>query len=289
VYFKDMDLNMLAGTVKMNGSYATVNPKKPKVDIDFGIEKMDIQQAFNAFNTIKLLAPVAKYTKGSFSTNLKFNSDLDEGMMPIYSSINAEGLTNIIQALVEGFEPVNKLAAALGSAEMRKLELNNVLAKFKISNGRLNVSPFDIKVKGVVMNVVGSNGIDQTMDYNLALNVPRAMLGSKANDAANTVIASLNSKAGTNVSMGETVKVNAVLGGTFLKPTIKLKYGAGDGTAKSAVTTAINQVVAEKKAELQAKAQEKIDTVKKKAIEKVTTEIGKKLGGLFKKKSENQE
>lgn len=289
VYFKDMALNMLAGTVKMNGSYATVNPKKPKVDIDFGIEKMDIQQAFNAFNTIKLLAPVAKFTKGTFSTNLKFNSDLDEGMMPIYSSINAEGLTNIIQALVEGFEPVNKLAAALGSAEMKKLELNNVLTKFKIANGRLNVSPFDIKAKGMVMNVAGSNGIDQTMDYNLGLNVPRAMLGAKANDAANAVIAGLNSKVGTNVSMGETVKVNAVLGGTFLKPTIKIKYGAGDGTAKSAATTVVNQVVAEKKAELQAKAQEKIDTVKKKAVEKVTTEIGKKLGGLFKKKSENQE
>ena len=288
VYFKDMALNMLAGTVKMNGSYATVNPKKPNVDIDFGIERMDIQQAFNAFNTIKLLAPVAKFTKGTFSTNLKFNSDLDEGMMPIYSSINAEGLTNIIQALVEGFEPVNKLAAALGSTDMKKLELNNVLTKFKIANGRLNVSPFDIKAKGMVMNVAGSNGIDQTMDYNLGLNVPRAMLGAKANDAANAVIAGLNSKVGTNVSMGETVKVNAVLGGTFLKPTIKLKYGAGDGTAKSAATTVVNQVVAEKKAELQVKAQEKVDTLKKKAVEKATSEIGKKLGGLFNKKKQEE-
>lgn len=286
VYFKDMGLNMLAGTVKMNGSYATIDPKKPKVDIDFGIEKMDIQQAFNAFNTIKLLAPVAKFTKGTFSTNLKFDSNLDEHMMPIYSSINAEGLTNIIQALVEGFEPVNKLAAALGSSDMKKLELNNVLTRFKISNGRLNVSPFDIKAKGMVMNVAGSNGIDQTMDYNLALNVPRAMLGTKANDAANSIIAGLNSKAGTNVSMGETIKVNAVLGGTFLKPTIKLKYGPGDGT--STAKTVVNQVVAEKKAELQAKAQEKVDTLKKKAVEKATTEIGNKLKGLFGKKPNNQ-
>ena len=284
VYFKDMALDMLAGTVKMNGSYATINPKKPEVDIDFGIEKMDIQQAFNAFNTIKLLAPIAKFTKGTFSTNLKFDSDLDENMMPIYSSINAEGLTNIIQAVVDGFEPVTKLASMLGSSDLKKLELNNVLTKFKIANGRLNVSPFDIKAKGVVMNVAGSNGIDQTMDYNLGLNVPRAMLGASANNAANSIIAGLNSKAGTNVSLGETVKVNAVLGGTFLKPSIKLKYGPGDGT--SAAKTAVNQVVAEKKAELQAKAQEKIDTVKKKAVEKVTSEIGKKLGGLFKKKSE---
>lgn len=285
VYFNDMALNMLDGTVKMNGSYATLDPKKPKVDIDFGIEKMDIQKAFSTFNTIKLLAPIAKFAKGIFSTSLKFNSDLDGNMMPVYSSINAEGLTNIIQAIVDGFEPLNKLSASLGSNEFKKLELNNVLTKFKIKDGRLNVAPFDIKTKGVVMNVTGSNGIDQTMDYNLALNVPRAMLGSKVNDAANAIIAGLNGKAGTNLSMSETVKVNAVLGGTFLKPSIKLKYGAGDGTTSA--KTAVTGVVAEKKAELQAKAQEKVDTLKKKAVEKATTEIGKKLGDLFKKKTEN--
>lgn len=285
IYFKDLGLNMLDGTVKMNGSYATVNPKKPEVDIDFGIEKMDIQKAFNAFNTIKLLAPVAKFTKGTFSTSLKFDSDLDEHMMPIYSSINAEGLTNIIQAIVDGFEPVNKLAAALGSNDLKKIELNNVLTKFKIKDGRLNVAPFDIKKNGMVMNVQGSNGLDQTMDYQLGLNVPRAMLGAKANEAANAMIASLNSKVGTNVSMSETIKVNAVLGGTFLKPNIKLKYGAGDG--KSAATSVVNQVVAEKKAELQTKAQEKVDTLKKKATEKVTNEISNKLKGLFGKKSSN--
>lgn len=286
IYFKDMALNMLAGTVKMNGFYATVNPKKPKVDIDFGIEKMDIQQAFNAFNTIKLLAPIAKFTKGTFSTSLKFDSDLDEQMMPIYSSLNANGLTNIIQAVVDGFEPVTKLANMLGATDLKKLELNNVLAKFKIENGRLNVSPFDIKAKGVVMNVAGSNGIDQSMDYNLGLNVPRAMLGAKANEAANAIIAGLNSKVGSNVALGDNVKINALMGGTFLKPNIKLKYGPGDGT--STAKTVVNQVVAEKKAELQAKAQEKVDTLKKKAAEKVTSEIGKKLGGLFgKKKVEN--
>lgn len=285
VYFKDMALDMLDGTVKMNGSYTTIDPKKPKVDIDFGIEKMDIQQAFSTFNTVKLLAPIAKFASGIFSTKLKFNSDLDGHMMPVYSSINAEGLTNIIQAIVNGFEPLNKLSASLGSNEFKKLELNNVLTKFSIKEGRLNVAPFDIKTKGVVMNVQGSNGLDQTMDYQLGLNIPRAMLGSKVNDAANAFIAGLNSKAGTNVSMSETVKVNAVLGGTFLKPTIKLKYAAGDGT--STAKAAVNQVVAEKKVELQNKAKEKVDTLKRKAVEKATTEIGNKLKGLFNRKTSN--
>ena len=283
VTFKDMALNMLDGTVKMNGSYATVDPKKPKVDVDFGIEKMEIQKAFSAFNTVKLLAPVAKYTKGIFSTNLKFNSDLDEHMMPVYSSINAEGLTNIIQAVLDGFEPLNKLASSLSSDKFKKLELNNLITKFKIKDGRLNVAPFDIKKDGIVMNVQGSNGLDQTMDYNLGLNLPRAMLGAKANETANAMIAKLNGKVGTNVSMSETIKVNAVLGGTFLKPTINLKYGAGD--TKTAVKDVVNNAIADKRAELETKAQAKIDTVKAKATEKVKDAIADKLNSLFKKKN----
>jgi hypothetical protein len=282
IYFKDMGMNMLDGKVNMNGSYATTDAKKPKVDIDFSIEKMDIQKAFTAFNTVKLLAPVAKFAKGVFSTNLKFNSDLDQHMMPVYSSINAEGLTNIIQAVLDGFEPLNKLASALSSDKFKKLELNNVLTKFKIKDGRLNVAPFDVKKEGVVMNVQGSNGLDQTMDYQLGLNVPRAMLGAKANETANAFIAKLNSKAGTNVAVSETIKVNAVLGGTILKPTINLKYGAGD--AKTEAKTVVSQVVADKKEELKTVVQAKADTLKSQATEKAKSVLSDKLKGLFKKK-----
>lgn len=287
VYFKNLGLDMVGGTVRMNGSYATTNPKRPKVAIDFGMEKVDIQQAFNAFNTVKLLTPIAQYAKGTFSTNLKFNSDLDDKMMPIYSSLNAEGLANIIQAVVDGFEPVNKLANTLGVSELKKVEVNDLKTKFSVEDGRLKVAPFNIKVKGITMDVQGSNGIDQTMDYDLILNVPRAMLGSKANDLANSALAGLNGKLGTNVSVGETIKINADLMGTFLKPSIKLKYGAGEGSASNAAKAAVTQVVEEKKAELEAKAKEKVDTLKKKAVEKATEEIGNKLKGLFNKKKKD--
>lgn len=292
ITFKDMSLDMLDGKVKMNGYYATTDPKKPKVDISFGIDNMNIQKAFSTFNTIKLLAPIAKYTAGTFSTDLKFNSDLNQNMMPVYSSINAEGLTNIIQAIVQGFEPMNKLSMALNTDKLKKLEVNNLLAKFRIEEGRLKVSPFDIKKGDFLMNVQGSNGLDQSMDYKLALKVPRSLLGSQANATVNSLVASLNSKAGTNVSVGETINVNALLGGSVTKPTVKLQL-AND---KSAGQTVLAQAVDEKKAELETKAKEevtklkeqateqakqKIDTVKKQATEKVKSEVKNKLKGLF--------
>lgn len=296
IYFDNMALEMLGGLMKMNGAYSTLDVKKPKVDIDFGIEKMSIQKAFQTFNTIKLLAPIAQYTKGEFSTNFKFNSLLGQDMMPIYSSIDASGMANIIEAVLEGFEPLNKLAAGLNANELKKLELKNVLAKFKIDDGRLNVAPFNIKKGDILMNVQGSNGLDQTLDYNLGLNIPRALLG-KANETANSLLASLNSKAGTAIALGDMVKVNALVGGTIKKPTIKLDLGKGE--AKAEAKAIANQVISEKKAELETKAKEEVnklkekataevqqraDTLKKQADEKVKSEVKNQLNKLFKKK-----
>ncbi|WP_442794616.1 AsmA-like C-terminal region-containing protein [Pelobium manganitolerans] len=297
VYFKDLGLQMLGGAVKMNGMYTTKNPKKPFVDIDFGLEKMNIQKAFSAVNTIKLLAPVAKYTNGVFSTKLKFSSELQQNMMPVYSSINASGLANIIEAVVEGFEPLNKLAAGLSNGNIRKLELHDLLTKFNITDGRLNVAPFNIKKGDILMNVQGSNGLDQSLDYVLGINMPRALLG-KANDKANSLIASLNSKIGSNVSVNESVKINALLGGTITKPTLKLDL-AGD--LKNEAKSVVNQLVADKKAELETKAkeevqkltdqakeqlQQKADTLKKQTEQRIKQEVKNKLNNFFKQKKD---
>ncbi len=298
VYFKDMALQMLGGTVKMNGMYTTKDPKKPFVDIDFGIEKMSIQKAFATFNTIKLLAPIAKYTNGVFSTTLKFNSLLQQDMMPIYSSINASGFANIIEAVINGFEPLNKLAAGLNNGNLRKLEVHDLLTKFNISDGRLNVAPFNIKKGDILMNIAGSNGLDQSLDYVLGINLPRAMLG-KANETANSLLASLNKKVGSNVAVSDMMKVNALLGGTITKPTIKLNL-AGD--LKNEAQSVVNQLIADKKAEFENKAkeevtkftdqakeklQEKTDTLKKQTEQRIQNEVKNKLNNFFKKRKDS--
>lgn len=298
VYFKDMALQMLDGTVTMNGMYTTKDPEKPFVDIDFGIEKMSIQKAFATFNTVKLLAPVAKYANGVFSTNVKFNSLLKQDMMPIYSSINATGLTNIIEAVIEGFEPLNKLASGLSNGSLKKLEIKDLLTKFNITDGRLIVAPFNIKKGDILMNIAGSNGLDQSLDYVLGINLPRAMLGN-ANETANSLLASLNKKIGSNVEVNDMVKVNALLGGTILKPTLKLDL-ASDLTNEA--KSVVNQLVADKKAEFENKAkeeltkytdkakeqiQQKTDTLKKQTEQRIQNEVKDKLNSFFKKRKDS--
>ena len=44
---------------------------------------------------------------------------------------------------------------------------------FDVADGRVHVKPFDVSVGGVTMTVGGSNGIDQSLAYDLALALPR--------------------------------------------------------------------------------------------------------------------
>jgi hypothetical protein len=296
--FKNMSMGILDGQVNMSGYYSTISNQKPKIKLDFGLQKINIQKAFNTFNTVKLLAPVAQYTSGQISTDLKFDSEIGQDMMPIYSTINASGLANIIQAVVDGFEPLNKLANNLNRGELKKLELKDVLAKFKIVDGRLLIAPFNIKKDDILMNIEGSNGLDQSIAYLMTINIPRAKLG-KLNESTNSMLASLNKKIGSDVALNEKVKVNAVFGGTITKPTLKLDL---IGETKNEVKSIANQLISDKKTELKLKATEEagklkeqakkqitqnVDTVKKKVEQKAKEEIKNKLNNFLKKKEVN--
>ena len=88
--------------------------------------------------------------------------------------------------------------------DVTKLQiLNNptmqaIKTAFQIKEGRLVLQPFDVKLAGMTMNVAGSNGIDQSLEYDLGLKVPRSLLGGGANQA----IAGLVSKAGRGPQCG---------------------------------------------------------------------------------------
>ncbi|HET6990337.1 MAG TPA: membrane assembly protein AsmA, partial [Bacteroidia bacterium] len=76
VDISDLKMNLMGGSMTVNGSYSTANPDVPKVSMDLDITDFDIQQTFKTFNTIQKLAPVSKYSKGKFSTKMNYTSDL---------------------------------------------------------------------------------------------------------------------------------------------------------------------------------------------------------------------
>lgn len=305
--FSKVALNMLGSSMTMDGFYETTNPKKPTVEMAFGIKNLDIPTAFKTFNTVQKLAPIAEKMSGVFNTSIsKFTTELDSKMMPIYEKTYISGDLQLTNASVSNIEAFNKVADAFKRDEWKKAEFKNVLIKYEVIGGRINTKPFNVKLGGQTVNLSGSTGLDQTIAYLGTVAIPRKDLGS-ANTALDGVLAQLNQKSGTNIKLNEMVNIGLKLGGTFTKPTVttnladivkneasSLKNQLSDelNKKKKELEDLAKAEIEKQKKELEAKAKAEADRLKKeaeakakaeadKAKNKLEEEAKKKLKGLF--------
>ena len=80
---------------------------------------------------------------------------------------------------------------------------------FEIENGRLSTEPFDVKLGDYVMNLSGSTGLDQTIDYSGKIKLPA-----------------------TAGKIGDFTTLDLKIGGTFQSPSIGID---AESMAKQAV------------------------------------------------------
>lgn len=234
----NLRMGVIGGALTINGYYETTNLKKPTVGMNLKMENFDIQTTFKTFNTIQKLAPIGEYAKGMFSATLEnFKTSMNDKMEPDLTDVNANGVFKTDKVNVGGFPPFVKLGEALKIEQLKNLEVNNINAKYFIKDGRLNLEPFTTKINAISTTISGSTGLDQTIDYKYKMEIPRSMFGSSANSALTGLLSQVNSKAGTNVSVGEKINVIALFGGTVTKPTIKTSMKEEAANAVATVTT----------------------------------------------------
>jgi len=253
-------MNLLDGSMVMNGYYETTNPKKPGFSYDMNIKGFDIQTVVNTFNTVEEMAPYAKNMKGKFNTSLNILGVLDHEMMPDLNTLTGDGVMQTKSIKVEGFKALDKLAGLLKNDKFSKLEVNDTKIKYSFKDGRVYTEPFDIKMGPVTGTMSGSNGFDQTMDNKMSLKVPSAELG--AGDA----VGKLNgqaSKLGMNLKAAEFVNVDVTLKGTVDDPkvSVNLKDAVGSivDDVKEQVIEQVKEKVEEVKEDLKGKAREQAD------------------------------
>ncbi len=251
-------MNLLGGSLLMDGIYNTQNPNEPKVSFDFDLKEMDINQRAQYFNTVDKLMPIASKCQGIFSSKMSFNSALDRNYMPIYETIFGDGNFATSTVLVEGFEPLNKLAKAIKVQKLAKQTINDVSCYFKIIDGKVLVEPFDIQLGGIATKIEGSTSFEQDLDYDILMEIPRKELGSQAN----TLIDGLMSQAagnGVNLDLSEVIPVKIKMTGTVTDPEISTDFKDQGkqvvADIKGQVTDKINDELENMDAELKAKAE----------------------------------
>jgi len=266
VLLKNLNLDVLEGSVVMSGEYNTQDIESPMVDFDMDIRKIDIPKAFNTFVTVQKLAPVAERTSGKVSTKLEFTSFLDSAMMPVMNSIVGRGnlASEIIQ--IDNSQTFAKIGEVLNTDKYDVITLEDVDIKYSIRNGRVYIQPYQTKIFGSDLVMKGDQGIDQTMNYEMKMKIPRSELGGTAQSAVDG-IATLAANQGIKLDPGETIDVKFMVTGTFSEPKVRPMFEEGARQMTEEVKEQVQEIVEQKVDEIKEEAKEEINREAEKIME----------------------
>ncbi len=261
---KGVGMDMLQGSILINGEYNTQNIKKPAVDFGLNLQNIDITSAFNTFNTIKQLAPVAGNTKGKISSTLSFKSLLDPHMKPVYESVNGKGTLSTKEIVINNSKALGQLGEKIKSDKFKTLNLKDINISFTIQDGRIKVEPFVAKLGSGKLTVGGDQGIDQTLNYTMVFAMPRNELGA-ANDAMQGLASAAAAK-GLKVNLSETVNLGVKVKGTFSKPEVTPELSQMGSDAVQNIKSMIKENAAAKTTEVKQEVKKKASTEADKLI-----------------------
>ncbi|HEX8726959.1 MAG TPA: AsmA-like C-terminal region-containing protein, partial [Gemmatimonadaceae bacterium] len=183
-----------------------------------------------------------RYARGHFNSRLTLAGPLATDMMPVFDKLTGQGSFQTGTISVDSFPPLTKLADAIHVEQLRNPAMQALQGAFTIRDGRLYMKPFDVKIGGMAMTVSGSNGIDQTLDYTLALAVPGSLLGSSASQAIGALAASAG-RAGIDLGSAAAVSVGVKVTGTVTNPTIRPSFAGTGNSVQAGVQEAVQQQV----------------------------------------------
>jgi hypothetical protein len=271
--------NALDGTVALSGTYSTrQSKKKPAITMQYDVKDLDVQKTFNTFVTVQKLMPIGKFLGGKMSSKLNMTGLLGENMFPDLASLTGEGNIFLIQGLLQKFKPLEQLASRLNVDELKNLSLREVREHFEFSAGKVFVQPFKLNVNNIEMEIGGSHGFDQTMDYTIHLKIPRSLMGDKGNQLVNNLVSKVSER-GVPVKVGETVNLNVKMLGTINNPDIRFDL-------KETATSLAQDIKEQAKDFAQAKidsskkaVNDTIQSLKKEAIRQASDKLKEQLFG----------
>lgn len=263
INLNDLFANIFGGSATISARYDTKGKDHPDVSFTYDIKNFDIQKTYQGVGMAEKMAPVIKYIQGSFSSDLKGAGKLNPDMSVDYNSLMGDGKVEIPSAKIVGLPILTKITEVAKIPALQNLEMKNAMTVLKFKDGRVSVDPTDIKFgNGFNMNVQGSNGFDQSIDYDMRMDVPTAQLGA----ATSMAQGALSKIPGLGNVMPDVVGFIFKVTGTTAKPQVKLsKITSGGNSGKDMAKAAVEDL--KKKAEEELKKQ--TDELKKKAEEEL--------------------
>ena len=229
VILDNIKSSIFGGAIVVNGSVST-KTAVPTFTMDLGLNSVSIQETFTQLEMLEKIAPIAGVIHGKLNSKINLSGNLDsKEMTPNLQTLKGNLSAQLLSTTVnQKTSPVlNKLDEALKFIDLNKLNLNDLRAALTFNNGAVVIQP--IALKDIGINVGGEHSFDQTMKYNVKLDVPAKYLGTEANK----LLAKLSA---TDAAKIKNIPINAILSGSFSNPKVSTDM-------QQAVTSLVTQLV----------------------------------------------
>ncbi len=306
IALNNLKMGIFGGNIGMNGTVSTKG-KTPTFNMDLGLNSVNIAESFTQLDILAKIAPIAGVINGKLNSTIKLSGNLTNDMTPDVNTLSGDLLGQLLSTTIndKNSKLLSTLTSKLSFINLDKLNLNDVKAALTFKDGKVNIKPFDIKYQDIKVNIGGSHGFDQNMNYDLKFDIPTKYLGTEVNN----LIAKLTPADSKKL---ESIPVNGIMNGSFAAPkfTTDLKMATTNlvtqlvkyqkdkliGQGTSALSGLINKktgdstkvVIPTTKEEVKEQVNTKIEEVKEKAKEDVKNKAKDALNGLLggKKKKE---
>jgi hypothetical protein len=279
VTLQQIKANALQGTMEVNGSYSTRESKQhPDINLAYNVQDLDVQQTFNAFNTVQKLMPIGQFLSGKISSQLSLQGKLGKDMMPVLNTLNGNGNLLLIEGFLKKFAPLDQLAGQLNVNQLKDVSLRDIKTYFAFEDGRVKVNPFKVKISDVNMAVQGSHGFDQSLAYTLQLALPRSIMGAQANSLINNLVTQAGNK-GIPVNVSDSVHLQVLLGGSITKPTYKTDLQETASSLAANVKDQATAAVKDKIDTVKSAVKDTLNQIKNNAANAIKDQLAKQLSG----------
>lgn len=266
LFFEKVGVNLLGGSMGLNGVYDAKNPKFPFSNIDFNIQSLDIIQSFNNFDAVRKLMPVAQYTQGLFNAKLNLSNNFNQDLSMAYPTVTGNLQLGLADVAVKNLPVLNMIADQLKLSKLKNLNLKNLNFKLSIANGKVIMDSMIVPLwTGAKAKISGFTALDQSMQYVAKLSIPRKDFG-EANTALNTLTAQAKQK-GVNVTLSDIVDVDVLIGGFFNKPDVKVSLHDAKNAFVNSVKDQLKDQAEQQKQAAIDEAKRRADIAKQKALD----------------------
>ena len=210
VDLKNISFNSMGGTIRANGAYSTPEKSAPRINAGFALSDMSFEKTFTTLVMVQKLVPIFKGLEGTFSGNIDINSELDDKMSPIVETMNAKGNISTSDLNLGNIGIIKLIVSQIPKASAKGTKAKDLNINFEVKNGRVETKPFNINIGDVKVNLAGTTGLDQSIDYKGKVTLPKSLSGTLKVETVDMSIGGTFSSPKIHVDMKSLVKEAAV-------------------------------------------------------------------------------